>query len=123
MYIREGQTRIAFRTPDGDRAYARESSRISALRGGYRAYDGDVVVRLDETLPGQMDFLAEGGVQKTDEGQAQWLPRHAGRWGQSLSGTTADNSYKTQVDPQRFADAAAEMVGAVQPLLLAKVKR
>ncbi|MEO3692193.1 hypothetical protein [Roseateles paludis] len=123
MYIREGQTRIAFRTPDGDRAYARESSRISALRGGYRAYDGDVVVRLDETLPGQMDFLAEGGVQKTEEDKPSGFLGMLSGAAKSLSGTTADNSYKTQVDPQRFADAAVELVGAVQPLLLAKVKR
>jgi hypothetical protein len=85
--------------------------------------DGDVVVRLDETLPGQMDFLAEGGVQKTEEDKPSGFLGMLSGAAKSLSGTTADNSYKTQVNPQRFADAAVELVGAVQPLLIAKVKR
>lgn len=122
MYIRDEQTRIALRTPDGDKAYARESKRISALSGGYRPWDGDVVLRLDETLPGEADFLAEGGVQKAEETKGGFLGM-LGSAAKSLSGTTADNSYETRVDPQRFADAAAAMVGQLQPLLVARIKR
>ena len=40
-----------------------------------------------------------------------------------LAGTVADNSYKTTVDPQRFADNAAAMVSAVQSVLVAQLKR
>lgn len=122
MYLRDEQTRIALRTPDGDRGYARESRRISALSGGYRPYDGDVVLRLDETVPGEADFLAEGGVQKSEEKPGGFLGM-LGAAAKSLSGTTADNSYKTQVDPARFADAAAGMVGQLQPLLVARLRR
>lgn len=122
MYIRDEQTRIALRTPDGDKAYARESKRISALSGGYRPWDGDVVLRLDETLPGEADFLAEGGVQKAEKKEGGFLGM-LGAAAKSLSGTTAENSYETRVDPQRFADAAAAMVGQLQPLLVARIKR
>lgn len=120
MYVRDEQTRIAVRLPDGDRGYARESKRISALSGGYRPYDGDVVVRLDEMLPGLADFLAAGGVSNaTAERPTGFLGSLLG----GLAGTVADQSYKTTVDPQRFADNAAAMVSAVQALLVAQLKR
>jgi len=122
MYLRDEQTRIALRTPDGDRSYARESKRISALSGGYRPWDGDVVVRLDEMLAGEADFLADGGVQKAEEPKAGGLLGMLGSAARGLSGST-DNSFKTQVDPARFAEQAGGMVSALQPLLVARLKR
>ena len=78
------------------------------------------LVRLDEMLPGLADFLAPGGVSNaTAERPSGFLGSLLG----GLAGTVADNSYKTTVDPQRFADNAAAMVSAVQSVLVAQLKR
>jgi hypothetical protein len=122
MYLRDEQTRIALRTPDGDRSYARESKRINALTGGYRPFDGDVVLRLDESVFGAADFLAEGGVQKNDESKGGFLGM-LGSAARGLTGTVNDSSFKTQVEPQRFADSATEMVLRLQNAFIAKLPR
>ncbi|HMV17389.1 MAG TPA: hypothetical protein PLN96_08500 [Zoogloea sp.] len=125
MYLRDEETRLAVRLPDGDAGYARESKRINAITGGYRPYDGDVVVRLDETIPGEADFLAGGGVQNatTERDAKAGIGGLLGSMAKSLTGTIADNSYKTTVDPTRFAAAAADMAGQLQPFLIARIKR
>ena len=122
LYLRDEETRLALRTPDGDRGYARESSRIHPITGGYRPYDGDVVLRLDETLTGLADFLAEGGVQKAEPASGGFLGM-LGSAARGLTATVNDSSFKTQVDPERFADAAAGMVSRLQSLMVARLPR
>lgn len=129
MYLRDEQTRIALRTPDGNTGYNRESSRKNAITGGYRPWDGDVVVRLDETVFGVADFLKDGGVQKEskqDGALATGLNVAAGLLsalgGRSGGLGDSSQSYTTQVDPAAFAQYSTELIGWVQPRLIQKLK-
>lgn len=127
MYLREGGTRLALRHPNGDTAHAR-SARFGTFNSQQHAYDGDLVLRLDEAVVGSADFLADGGVQKKAEDQGAagkvasvGLSVLAGLLGGSKPGDSSQD-YVTQVDAEAFAQRAAEVVGWVQGKFVERLK-
>ncbi|MBQ0959078.1 hypothetical protein KAK06_08905 [Ideonella sp. 4Y11] len=125
LYLRQEATRLALRHPGGDTAYVRTQS----MPGGQRANDGDLVIRLDETVIGAADFLAGGGVQKKAEENNTsasvmnlGLGLLKGLAGQSGGLGDSRQDYVTQADPERFAQRSAEVIGWVQDALVARLK-
>lgn len=120
LYVRDEQTRIAFRTPDGSTSATRESSRMNALTGGYRPYDGDVVLRLDNMVPAEAEFVKEG-VKQTNQPE-NTASRLLGAIFQSRTVGDTNNTFETSVMPDRFAAGVLDMVSQVQWALVGRLK-